>query len=59
MLSGGGDAADFYEEAPVVASWNDIDIPDEKLKKIEDYCKQLCDFGFEPDELCTEFKFTC
>ena len=34
-------------------------ISDAKLKKVKDYCKQLCDFGFEPDELCVEFHFTC
>ena len=34
-------------------------ISDAKLKKVKDYCKQLCDFGFDPDELCVEFHFTC
>ena len=34
-------------------------ISDAKLKKVKDYCEQLCDFGFDPDELCMEFHFTC
>lgn len=38
---------------------HEYNISDEKLQKVKDYCEQLCDFGFEPDDLCLEFNFTC
>ena len=38
---------------------HDYSISDAKLKKVQDYCTQLCEFGFDPDELCIEFHFTC